>query len=539
MSRRKAYKINSLGRVDNIYDLERLITNCKSSLINIYVAETVNKYKIENYHGASKLCYIASEKNSILLSPEFYNTSKEEIENKLYELGSIDNKKTLEELEEIIESNRLEHSNWTYNVIIDKYRYDEDFIRDIIGISKNRVKLNMQFVCVKVSDTIMFCLKKDRARALLYKENCNFRELSNDWITTNFLLDMKDGNAIYRRIPYNRIINSLDCIDEILKFDCIRFTNIIEGRPSYKSEINSIYLENIIEIAQNIRDSGYTKPIIIYCDSLNDICSLLSFSDNHGIQFSTMMGYGFDVLKSGESTISTCRNNNVFLKRRAQEIQTEELDLYSKIREIFITFEKELIKYKDNKDNKVKILLSHFYDMCKYVGLNPIKCNNPECYFFYDRHNPKVIKVCPEYIYHYFETINMDILGNEDNIELWNHVFEKSNTIEKSELVTYEEYLNADSIGDIVQIFLSRIDRTNNELNFYESDPYMDELKYLVSILMDISEDEYLAFKNNYSNITTYKEVISAIEYIGYEIIKNKKQQIGITMTYNKRLIKG
>jgi len=528
-------KTNRLvGCADNIQELEKLMYENRIFLANMLVAHSAEKYYLEEYEDADKIYYIESVNRFILLHPDFYNSNKKEIQELFYKIGKQDNIDSLDEIKELIETKKYD----SYTIFIDKYRYDEDYIREIISLAQYQMKLTIQFYDIKPSPQLMFSLRKEKAHAQYIDKKGNITELSKDWLTSNFILDMKAGDALYKKIPYLRLKNSLDSIDELCELDCIRITNIEESKPSYKSETNLLYLKDVIKIASYIRDSGYTKPIVIYCDSANDVSNILSFSDNKGILFSYMMQNGFDVLSSGEENITTCRNNNAFFKRRAQEILEEkDLDLYDKLKEIFLVIGNVLSKISSNTDSKAKVLFGHFYDMCKFLGLNPIKCNSPECYYFYEPHNPKVVKIRPNFIYNYLDSKGNNLLDLKDNDELFKKVLELSNR-DVEELKVYNDYLNAESIDEIKMLFLNRIDLNNPELNYREAKPYLEELKYLISILMDISEDDYLEFRNYYSNITTYSEVLDAIEYIGNIIITNKRKQIGITMTINKNIVR-
>ena len=106
--------------------------------------------------------------------------------------------------------------------------------------------------------------------------------------------------------------------------------------------------------------------------------------------------------------------------------------------------------------------------------------------------------------------------------------------------MVYEQYLNANSVEEIKQIFIDNIDLSTPELYLREVDQYMPELRYLISILIDISkgfdefEDKYSEYEEKFRVINSVEEVFEACEFIANVIIENKKKQVGIGIRQTK-----
>ena len=524
------------GCVDNIDELRKLVINSSSPMYNVYIAEDTNKYNNKDFNGALEFCNIDIISSSLLLHPDFYKDNKDKIEEIFYKKGRFDNQDAFIDVLKTVNSNKEERTRYIHNIIIDKFHYDEKFLELIAGISKNKVMLNIQFIGVRPSDEVLEMFRNNMTCVSYCCREGFGREVSNDWITTNYLFDLKEGGFLYNTIPYHKLINSLDNLDYLLDLDTIRISNMSDVKPSYRTEINSVYLPSVVEICKDIRERGYDKPIVVYCDSLNDVSGILSFADTNGIRFCSMMEKGFPLIGSKGGYIETCRNNNLYFKLETRDYLDgdNDISLYDKLKLIYLI----LINSFEDKSKKnfvIDEIFGYAYDLCKYFGLTPIKSCNPGCLYLFEEHKSETIKFDLRFIDSYFEVNEVD-LEDEDAVDKnFYEAIELSSENTVEELKVYEKYINANSIDEVKNLFIDSVNTNYSEAYISELDQYKNELGYLKSILMDISEDDYLDFRDIFYEITSVEQIMEAVEFIGRKLMEFKKSQIGIVLTQFKK----
>ena len=516
--------------INSLEDLKNELLELKYRPINLCVAETIEKYDKADITNSYQIqsfnsCY------KILLHPTLYSDIKDELENILQEVEKIQDTSLLEEIKNIIEKG--DSDRYSYNHIVTVHNYNEKIIREMAEITKNTLDFKIQFIDVFPSEQLLFFLRKNRTHVEYFntKENFQnyngiFRVLSNNWFTSKELMRLDSYGSTYMYIPYDKLLSCPDCIDMLQGCKCIKISNITSY---YKMETNSIYLTNAMRIAKRLRDYGYDKQIIIYCDSMNDISELLSFCETENIDFSCLIGEGMDIFCSGGLSIESSRTNNSVFKYECQNMFESDLSVRSKLKKILEILFKNLADNPDMIKYEYKNIFGHAHDLCRFFGLDVIQCFNPRVFFVYEPHNPKIIKFSPEYIKEYFEKNNIDISSLQD--EDFSKALNVCSEIKDENVEMYEKYLNEESVEKIKQVFIESLNVTIPKDCYYNVDFCLIRLKLLISILMDISEDKYLEFKGNYASIVTYEDAMNACEFIANEIINFKRQQIGIVIT--------
>ncbi len=355
--------------------------------------------------------------------------------------------------------------------------------------------------------------------------------ISDEWFDTYFLIDMKHGASYAEKIQYDKLLNHPDCLDQIMQFEHIRLTNISNTEPSYKIDTNEIYLKKAVAIAKNLRLRGYEGIITIHCDSIYDICTMLNLNELENINFCCTVMIFNGAVTIGRNPQETIENKDALIINARMILKNSSFTLREKIYQIH--------KYLEENSTPAYLqeLSGYTYDLCRFFGLAPIKCYNPDCYFFYEPHNSKVVKYIPQFMHDALKDIEEDL----DYAQEWSKAFEKSNNVQDERIMVYEQYLNANSVEEIKQIFRDSIDLTTTELYWREIDQYMSELRYLISILIDISqgteefENKYSEYAEKFSTINSVEEAFEACEFIANVIIENKTKQVGIGISWTKR----
>ena len=180
-----------------------------------------------------------------------------------------------------------------------------------------------------------------------------------------------------------------------------------------------------------------------------------------------------------------------------------------------------------------KEIFSHSYDLCRFMGLKPISCPGTAYYYFFEEHNPNVVKFNPMSVEYFFDNAGVDINDVEIEKRAWDIGYKSCSRITGSNSI--EKYLSANSVEEIKEIFIDSIDLSDN-LYIDVKERYIDELNYLINVLMDLSEDDYLEYKNSTYSFNSVTDVINACEKIAGLILENKKKQIGIVMTKREKV---
>ena len=470
---------------------------------------------------------------SLLIDPDFYSRNSVEIEKYFYMNADIRKNRILES----VKSNNCFRDEDSIYISIDKYHYDEKFIRDIVN-SDNEKSMVFSFFGVKPSDELLFLFKKNKVDVYLYNRDAKLVVVSDRWFTKREFNEWKNDGESYKTISYDKLIQNLDCLDNLFSLGSFSITNISDsilysvniGKPrgtEHKMEINSIYLDNVFHIVKKMRDYGYDRPINIECDSFIDINNSLFNYDSLGVTFG---GSELDI-KYINSLLCIYRNV------AKEALYCSDMSLSEKLNYIYVTLA-NIVNSQKGKRKQMDMLFfkkeifGHTYDLCKLMGLKPIKCSDTTSFYFFEEHNPNVVKFNPMSFEYYFDSINVDI--NDVVLEkgAWDIGYKSYNKFSSNNSI--EKYLNVNSVEEIKEIFLDSIDLSDN-LYIDVKERYIDELNYLVNILMDLSEDDYLEYKESTYSFNSVTDVISACEKVAGLILENKKKQIGIIMTKREK----
>ena len=517
--------------VDGFESLEIALSNMNYiKPFNIFIGVPGDE---ENYRYLGKSVF-SDYAFSILIDPDFYSQYEEEIEKYFYRNADIRKNRILE----CIKSNGFNDEDSLY-ISIDKYHYDEDFIRNIINL-EDKKSIVLSFFGVKPSDELTFLLKKNKVDVYLYNHDAKFVKVSDRWFTRNDFKKWESDLESYEKISYDKLIHNMDCLGNLFLLNTFSITNISASilysinigksrRVEHKMEINSVYLDNVFYVVKKLREYGYNNPINIECDSLYDINKSLFNYESLGVTF-------------GGSELDIKHINSLFYKYRsiAQEaLSNNDLSLSEKLNYIYLILS-NIINSEEGKRKELDMLFfkkeifSHTYDLCRLMGLKPIKCPNTTNFYFFEEHNPNVVKFNPMYVKYIFDMGNIDINNADIENHGWNIVYKSFNEVNKCSN-SFEKYLNANSVEEIKEIFIDSVDLSDN-LYLNVKDRYVDELNYLINILMDLSEDDYLEFRESTYSFNSVTDVISVCEKVAGMILDNKKKQIGIVMTKVKKL---
>ena len=498
---------------------------------NIYIGVPGDEKK-DNF--LDKRVVVSDYAFSILIDPDFYSKNSAEIEKCFYKNADIRKSKILEN----ITNSNISDGNTLY-ISIDKYHYDESFIRNIINMNEDK-NIVLSFFGVKPSDELLFLFKKNKVSVYLYNRDAKYVKVSDRWFTKeNF--EKWEKEKCFEVIPYDKLVDNLDCLEEMSLLDSISITNISDsffysfhGRKSrkkeHKVELNSIYLDNVFKIIKRLREYGYDRPIYVQCDSLYDISNSLFNYDSLGVTFG---GSEFGL----EFITNVLNQYRIFVR---EALTNSDLSLEEKLNYIYVV----LAGIVNSAVGKRKGLgmkffsdevFSHTYDMCKLFGLKPIKCPNTTDFYFFEEHNPNVVKFNPITMKYCFDMSNSDINDVEMEKRVWDAIYDAYNRIDDKNSNSFEKYLSANSVEEIKEIFLDSINLSDN-LYIDVKERYIDELNYLVNILMDLSEDDYLEYKESTYSFNSVTDVISACEKVAGLILENKKKQIGIVMTQRPKV---
>ena len=131
-----------------------------------------------------------------------------------------------------------------------------------------------------------------------------------------------------------------------------------------------------------------------------------------------------------------------------------------------------------------------------------------------------------------YESAELDDKLMNSNIEasLWNIAFEDLNK-QNTPLNNYKKYLVCNSVDEIIDVYKKSLDNSDN-LYFRDIDKYEEELSYIINILMDLSEEDYIDYMKNHSNNKTIEDVLNDVSLVAQQVIKNKNKQIGIVMNH-------
>ena len=257
--------------IEDFSSLENALSNMNYiKPFNIYIGVPGDE-KEEKF--LDKRVVVSDYAFSILIDPEFYSKNADAIERYFYENADIRKNRILES----IRNNSCFKDEDSIYVSIDKYHYDEKFIKDIVN-SDNDKSLVFSFFGVKPSNELLFLFKKNKVDVYLYNRDAKVVIVSDNWFTKRDFNEWKNDGESYKIISYDKLIQNLDCLDELCSLSSFSITNISDsilysvniGKPrrtEHKMEINRIYLDNVFHIVKKLRDCGYDKPINIECDS--------------------------------------------------------------------------------------------------------------------------------------------------------------------------------------------------------------------------------------------------------------------------------
>ena len=518
--------------VENFDSLESALSNMNCiKPFNIYIGVPGDE-KEDKF--LDKRVVVSDYAFSILIDPDFYCQYKNDIEKYFYRNAEIRKNKILEN----IKNNSISDEDSIY-LSIDKYHYDEDFIRSIINLNDDK-NIVLSFFGVKPSNELLFLFKKNKVNVYLYNRDAKSVKISDRWFTKEDFKNWEE-NESYEVIPYDKLVDNLDCLEKLSLLDSFSITNISDsilysvniGKPrktEYKMEINSVYLENVFHIVKKLRDYGYDKPINIQCDGLYDISKSLFNYDSLGVNF-------------GSAELDLKYINMLFNRYRSiarEALINGDMSLSEKLNYIYIVLA-DIVNSEEGKRKELDMkffrneIFSHTYDLCKLFGLNPIKCPNTTNFYFFERHDPNVVKFNPIAMKYCFDMGNIDITDVNIEKRAWDAVYSAYNKIDDKNSSSFEKYLRANSVEEIKEVFLDSIDLSDN-LYVDVKERYIDELNYLVNILMDLSEDDYLEYKESTYSFNSITDVINACEKIAGLILENKKKQIGIVMTKREKV---
>lgn len=505
------------SRVKYVSDIESLEDTLSKinyfKPFNIRVGEATGSF-CDSYSSISDYTF------SILIDSNFYDRCCDKIEEVLKSKAELRKQKMIE----LIGNGKCNFEDSTY-ISIDKYHYDEEFIRNIINLESDKC-IVLSFFDVKPSDELMFLLKKNKVVVYLYNKKFEYDEISKNWFTKRDF-DEWSNNDVYESISYDKLINNLDCLNEFFNLEGFSISNVCSNSSDkfYKCEMNSVYLDNLFKVIRMFRKRGYDKPINIECDSYYDISRSFFRYDSLGVTFG-----GSELnMRSLNSYIS--KYNKV-----AYENLYDGLSLSDKLNYIYVTLA-DIIESQKEKRDKIdmsffsKEVINHTYDLCRLFGLNPIKCPGTSDYYFFEAHNPRVVKFNPETVNFIFDMNGVDIYDVDSERKAWNLVYNSYSDVDSNNL--YDKYLNAKDVEEFKEIFIDSINLKDG-LYLSVKDRYIEGINYLLNILMDLSPEDYLEFKNSFYSYNSINDVISACEVVAGMILKNKKKQIGIVMTKKK-----
>ena len=510
--------INTFEKVLNDLDCTRLF-NISFGISKEYYDENKSRKSYE-YSALSPDFY------TLVLHPNLVNDNRDKIEKILIENGNLRKKKILE---------KLKQPNKKISLRIDKYLNDEIFLRDIINLYKDR-EITLLFYNTIPSYNLKFLFQKEKVMVFLNNSNNEHVVISDDWFTKHDFERWNEKDS-YDSISYNQLLNGLDCFEQLSNISDMSISNITNSilikvntkRKNIlerKIEINSIYLEKLFDILRKYRSCGYTNRINVVCDSLYDVsCSKFNY-DSCGVTFT-----------DSEFDMDTVNKFVGMFKRDIKNNINSNYSLSDKLHYIFKYLYTGLIDQSSKKGTfemlSIKNQIYGFaYDLCKFAGLKPIKVPGRNLYYFFEEHNKELVEFDPYYIEMIYESAKFDYKLLDSNIEtaLWNVAFEDLNK-QANSLNDYKKYLVCDSVDEIIDVYKNSINNSDN-LYFRDIDKYEDELGYITSILMDLSEEDYIEFINNHSSNKTIDDVLNDVSIVANQVIKNKNKQIGIVMNH-------
>lgn len=513
--------------IKDINTLEKVLNELEcTKLFNISFGISKDYYDENKSKKSYKYSVVSPNFYTLVLHPNLVNSNREELEKIFLENGNLRKQKILE---------KLKQSDENITLHIDKYLNDEEFLKDVINLCRNR-QLTLLFYNISPSYNLKFLFQKEKVTVILRGLNDEYVTISHDWFTKEDFEYWKKEDS-YSSISYKQLLNGLDCFDELSKLSDMSITNITDSilvkvntnRKDIlerKMEINSIYLDKLFDIIRKYRSYGYSNKINIMCDSLYDISCSKFIYETYGVTF-TESEFDIDTVKRFVNMYKRDIRNNI----------DSNFSISDKLHYIF-KYLYTGVKAQKNKKNSLETLFikqqiyEFAYDLCKFAGLKPIKVPGKNLFYFFEEHSRDIVEFNPHFIEMIYESAELDDKLMNSNIEasLWNIAFEDLNK-QNTPLNNYKKYLVCNSVDEIIDVYKKSLDNSDN-LYFRDIDKYEEELSYIINILMDLSEEDYIDYMKNHSNNKTIEDVLNDVSLVAQQVIKNKNKQIGIVMNH-------
>ena len=325
-------------------------------------------------------------------------------------------------------------------------------------------------------------------------------------------------------------LKELDDIDilSLLDYESIVFYNEVIDNDgiSYKDDDNISYLNNTFRICKELRDMGYKGLIQVQIDSLYDVGNSL-FNYDFGdlrVAFSSSL-YNIEAVNSFINYY-IYSNKDISIDNMSMRDIIIKI-LFSQIKELYTYMEQRSTFRKEISDSIYRYINFDFvYDLGKIFGLSFIRYSDDEgdILYYFDHNSDKVKKLYTyellDDVLSYFDLLDYE--GNDKGLlkevsSTVDEIIKNDDMGEIDRCTIYDDYLNCNSIEEFDEI-IRHVEDLNKHYN------------YLLSILMDLSIDDYKEYKKN-EDTSNIRVALRSV----FELILSKKKELTkrkIVMTY-------